>query len=266
MQSAGLYGTTRYAVSTFKAILLPGGMLPADLAYGALIPALGPQVDAVAKDLELYAAPEPPPGWGLDVEVDGVLRAADEHGWERFHLLGYSGGGAVALACAAAAPRRLASLALIEPAWSGRWDLSERERELWVRYTRAATLPEDEFLAEFMRIELRDGVPVPALPRGDPPPWMARRPAGLRAFVAAFEREDIDPEALARFAGPVHFALGGLSNPALYEDMIERLRHVFGDFELELFPDRHHFDPPHRVEPERLASSLLALWRRAERG
>jgi len=27
--------------------------------------------------------------------------------------------------------------------------------------------------------------------------------------------------------------------------------------------ERHHFDPPHRIEPERLADSLTALWRRA---
>jgi hypothetical protein len=26
---------------------------------------------------------------------------------------------------------------------------------------------------------------------------------------------------------------------------------------------RHHFDPPHRVEPDRLAESLKALWSRA---
>jgi hypothetical protein len=36
------------------------------------------------------------------------------------------------------------------------------------------------------------------------------------------------------------------------------------DFTIETFPERHHFDPPHRIEPARLASSLLALWRRAE--
>jgi len=34
----------------------------------------------------------------------------------------------------------------------------------------------------------------------------------------------------------------------------------------EVFEERHHFDPPHRIEPERLASSLRALWRRAEGG
>ncbi|WP_235564607.1 hypothetical protein [Arthrobacter sp. Soil762] len=59
-----------------RAILLPGSVLPAQPAYGALIEALGPGVDAVAKDLELYAGDAPPPGWTLDTEAVGVLREA----------------------------------------------------------------------------------------------------------------------------------------------------------------------------------------------
>ena len=102
-------------------MLLPGAVLPAQPAYSALIEALGPDVQAVAKDLELYAGDEPPPGWSLDTEVDGVLREADARGWESFHLAGYSGGGSVALAFAAKHPRRLLSLALLEPAWAGSW-------------------------------------------------------------------------------------------------------------------------------------------------
>jgi len=38
----------------------------------------------------------------------------------------------------------------------------------------------------------------------------------------------------------------------------------FGDFTFEVFEERHHFDPPHRIEPERLARSLHTLWDRAE--
>ena len=49
-------------------MFLPGAVLPAQPAYGALIEALGPDVQAVAKDLELYAGDEPPPGWSLDTE------------------------------------------------------------------------------------------------------------------------------------------------------------------------------------------------------
>jgi hypothetical protein len=32
---------------------------------------------------------------------------------------------------------------------------------------------------------------------------------------------------------------------------------------LEVFEECHHFDPPHRIEPERLARSLRSLWSRA---
>jgi hypothetical protein len=93
---------------------------------------------------------------------------------------------------------------------------------------------------------------------------MAKRPAGIRAFLRTFKRDDIDREALGRFDRPVYFALGGLSNPDEYGEITKRLSGVFPDFQLEVFEERHHFDPPHRIEPERLAHSLKALWQRAE--
>ena len=94
---------------------------------------------------------------------------------------------------------------------------------------------------------------------------MAKRPAGIRAIMATFTSYDLDREALRTFRRPVYYALGGLSNPDQYEEIAKRLDTVFPDFELEVFDERHHFDPPHRIEPERLADSLRALWRRAER-
>jgi hypothetical protein len=117
----------------------------------------------------------------------------------------------------------------------------------------------------FVRFGLRPGVAVPAPPPGDPPPWMAGRPGGIRAIIRAFEEGDLDLEPLRRFDRPVYFALGALSNPDHYEEIATRLGGVFPDFELEVFQERHHFDPPHRIEPERLARSLRALWQRAER-
>ena len=50
-------------------ILLPGIVLPVEPAYGALIAALGPDVEAVAKDLEVYATQEPPEDYSLEVEI-----------------------------------------------------------------------------------------------------------------------------------------------------------------------------------------------------
>lgn len=251
-------------MSQFRVILLPGSVLPAEPAYGALIAALGTEAEAVAKDLELYATAEPPRDFSLDHEIAGVLHAADARGWERFHLVGYSGGGAAALAFAAARPDRLRSLALLEPAWAGDWDLSPAEQALWREYDRLEGLSFEEFMPAFVRLALKAGVPPPAPPPGDPPPWMAKRPAGIRAFMRTFESYDLDREALRRFDRPVYYGLGGLSNPDQYGEIAKRLERVFPDFELEVFEERHHFDPPHRIEPDRLAGSLKKLWRRAE--
>ena len=74
-----------------QVILLPGGVMPAQLAYADLIQALGSDVEAVAKELEMYAGSQPPAGYTLDCEVDGILRAASKAGFDRFHLAGYSG-------------------------------------------------------------------------------------------------------------------------------------------------------------------------------
>lgn len=249
--------------SGVRVILLPGIVLPADLAYAPLIAALGPEVEAVAKDLEVYATPEPPEDYGLESEIAGALREADARGWERFHLVGYSGGGAATLSIAATRPERLRSLALLEPAWAGNWDLSPAEKALRLELGRLEGLPPEELMPAFMRLNLKPGVPPPEPPQGDPPPWMSKRPAGIRAIIRAFGRDELDREALRRFDRPVYFALGALSNPDLYAEIAKRLSRVLADFELEVFEERHHFDPPHRVEPERLARSLERLWGRA---
>ena len=170
-------------MAPFRVILLPGSVLPAELAYRSLVAALGSDAEVVAKDLEVYATAEAPPDYGLDLEVAGVLRDADAAGWDRFHLVGYSGGGAAALAVAARRPERLSSLALLEPAWAGRWDLSPAEQAIWREYDRLETLPPDRFMRAFMPLNVKPGVELPQPPSGDPPPWLAKRPGGIRAFI-----------------------------------------------------------------------------------
>src|SRR2546422_4484714 len=124
-----------------RVILLPGSVLPGALAYGSLIAAFGSVTDAIVKELEVYATPEAPSDYTMDLEVGGVLRAANERGWGRFHLVGYSGGGAAALAVAARHSERLASLALPEPAWAGRGGLSPGQGRPSGEYHRPAALP-----------------------------------------------------------------------------------------------------------------------------
>lgn len=249
-----------------QVILIPGGVLPAALAYGPLLDVLGDEVDAVAKDLELYAGDSPPPAYTPDVEVDAAVRAADAAGFERFHLVGYSGGGAVSLAFAARHTARLRSLALVEPAWDGNRELSSEEEALWQRFDELAdaAAADEDVMAEFMRLQLRPGLEPPAPPPGPEPPWMAKRPAGIKALIGAFRNGSIARERLQAFDRPVYFALGSLSNPEYWERMAERLAATFDAFTLEVYEGRHHFDPPHRAEPERFAAALRALWDRAE--
>jgi pimeloyl-ACP methyl ester carboxylesterase len=247
-----------------QAIMLPGAVLPAELAYGPLLEALGGGVEAVARELELYAGEEPPPGYTLDLEGEGILRAADAAGFERFHLVGYSGGGAASLAFAAKQPQRLRSLALLEPAWAGNDALDPVELAVWQEFDRITALPPEQRMPAFVRAQLGPGVEPPPPPPGPAPPWMAKRPAGINAFLEAFKTGELELPALRHFEAPVYFALGGLSNPDHYAKIAERLSRVFPDFTLEVFQERHHFDPPHRAEPDRLAASLRDLWTRAE--
>lgn len=249
-----------------QAILLPGGVRPAELAYAGLVEALGDEVDARLKELELYAEDRPPDGYSLDTEVDGILRFAEEAGFERFHLVGYSAGGAASLAFAATHPGRPLSLSLLEPAWDGREGLSDEEAKLWREYERIMSLPPEEMMLAFARVQLDPRAILPEPPPGPQPPWMAKRPPGLAALTRSFKTYDLDRDALRGFQAPVYFALGELSSPVQYRRMADRLAGVFPDFTLEVFEGRHHFDPPSRAEPERLAESLRRHWARAERG
>jgi pimeloyl-ACP methyl ester carboxylesterase len=247
-----------------QVILLPGAVLPAELAYGALLQALGDEPEAVARELELYADDEPPPGYALDVECEAILRAAEASGFDRFHIVGYSAGGAASLAFAARHPQRLLSLALLEPAWAGNAGLDPAEEAIWQEYDRIMALPPEQRMPAFVRANLGPGVEPPPPPPGPPPPWLAKRPAGLEAFVRAIRAGELELAPLRAFRAPVYFALGRLSNQDQYGKIAERLSGVFPDFTLEVFEGCHHFEPPHRVEPERLAASLRSLWARAE--
>ena len=122
-------------------LLLPGVVLPASLAYGALLDALPERVHAVAKDLELYDGGVPSPEYTLDSESEGIRRASAQAGFERFHLVGYSAGGAAALWFATLQPERLRSLTLLEPAWVGNRQRTKAEQALHAEFVRAMALP-----------------------------------------------------------------------------------------------------------------------------
>jgi len=240
-------------------LLLPGILMPAALRYGSLIERLGDDAQAILKDLEVYATSPPPPvGYSFDSEIEAVDRAADEAGFDRFHLYGHSGGGAVALAYVAARPHRVRSLAVDEPAS----DFSQESRDAIVSEVRVLDeYSPEQAMAAFARRLLRDEAPDPLPPPDPAPPWMADRPAGLRAFAAALRRHFIDPQLFRSFRGPVYYSYGSLSNER-WEAMANRLADLFRVIKIERYEGLHHLNTSHVAQPDRVASALRDLWAR----
>jgi pimeloyl-ACP methyl ester carboxylesterase len=90
--------------------------------------ALEGRAEIVPKSMEVWDMPEPV-SYSLEDEVEGVRRLADRSRWSRFHLVGFSAGGTVALICARVMPGSVATVTVIEPATIGddRWSNAEAE-------------------------------------------------------------------------------------------------------------------------------------------
>lgn len=97
-------------------VLALHGWLDNALSFAPLWPLLD-TIDLVCLDFPGHGESPPRPAaarYHFDDYVFDVLAAADALGWERFHLLGHSLGGAVASVTAAACPERIISLSVIE--------------------------------------------------------------------------------------------------------------------------------------------------------
>jgi pimeloyl-ACP methyl ester carboxylesterase len=235
--------------------------MPAADRYAALINELGVQVKAIAKDLEVYRLSRPPAGYSIDTEIAGVKSTADVRRFERFHLYGHSAGGAVAIAFAAAHPDRLLSLAVDEPAMD--FTPEDHADPSWVDLDRIAKLPVPERMAAFLRQQLKPGVEPPPAPPGPQPEWMAKRPAGIVAFLEAGKQHVIPEQRFRDFEQPVYYSRGSLSAP-YWERSLRRLERLFPNFTGELYAGLHHLHTSHIAEPARVAAALRSLWARAE--
>lgn len=245
------------------AVFLPGGIQPAAIQWEPVLKVLGGQVRPLLKDLEVYADGTPPAEYSLSTEIEALRQAAERAEMERFHLVAYSGGGAVALAFTGAYPERVMSLALSEPAVIPSQEWFRHEADYWKQMNSLMSLPDQAFMDEFIRVELRPGVTPPPGPTGNPPPWMARRPAGIRTLIRGFAAYDLPYARLRAFKNPVYLAVAALSNEVELRKA-EVLQGLFPDVQLEVYANLHHFNPPQRAEPQRFAQALTSLWERAK--
>jgi pimeloyl-ACP methyl ester carboxylesterase len=238
-------------------ILLPGIVAPAAIRYEQLMSRLS-HCSVIAKDLEVYAGKTPPANYSIAMEVEGVKRAADDAGFEHFHLYGHSGGGAIGLAFAAAHPDRLLSLTVDEPAY----DFTDEMHAEMKAFEPLRSLPEQERIRAFMRLQVSPEVEL-SPPPGPPPPWMATRPAGIEAFMHALDRHERLPDKYSAVQAPVLYTWGSLTHPRWYA-MAKRLGMLFPDFTAVCFDGLHHLNASQQAEPDRVVELLNELWARSE--
>lgn len=243
------------------AIFLPGVLTPARVRYAPLLAELGGSTELVTKELEVYNGEQPRnDDYSLTTEVEALDIFATEHGYDRFHLYGYSIGASIALAYAAVHGNRICSLALEEPAT----DFSDADRQV-IRDQEAddlASLPADQRMRVFLRNLVRPGVEL-GTSSALQPVEMANRAAGLAAIARPVQNHHIDMTQLRRFQQPVYFSYGSLSN-SRWESMAARLEELFADCTIERYEGLHHLNTSHQVEPRRVAAALRQMWSRVD--
>ncbi|HKH67313.1 MAG TPA: alpha/beta hydrolase [Reyranella sp.] len=116
-----------------EAILFHHGMGASAGIWAGWFPALADAHRLVSFDMRGYGRSHVPAAdfaWSLEQMVDDLFAVADAAGLQRFHLVGESIGGTVALAAALARPQRIATLTVSNGAHLG---ASIRRAEAWQR-------------------------------------------------------------------------------------------------------------------------------------
>lgn len=240
-------------------IFVPGSATPAVIVYGKVIPLISDQFQPVLKDLEVYAADEPPKDYGVNVEVEGIKRAADAAGAAQFHLVGGSAGGVYALEFAAQYPERILSLALFEPGVHDRANWSPEEQAAYAKLEDPVLSPQ-QLLPLMMQLLMPPGVPLPTNRPQPPPELLAKVAVGLKAIFNSAREYSIDLGQFRQFHQPVYLAFCGLSPSFISWRPAERLAKVFPNIHIEVYERRHHLDPPLTAEPKRFTNALRSLW------
>jgi pimeloyl-ACP methyl ester carboxylesterase len=245
-----------------QVICLPGGVAPAAQRYAPLVAAVGADAELHLKDLEVYRRDAPPDDYSIDLELQGIDSFAASLGLDRFHLVGYSGGGFASLAYAGTRPKRLLSLSLFEPAMVPGRMSAEEQASSDALNAKLHGLTGTEFMSSFVREQVKPGVELPS-PAGPVGPEMQKRPAGIAAMMRVFAELDFDRSSLRAGGFPVYYGYGDMSDD-IQEVKAGVLARLFGEIRIERYPGVHHFVPPAQIYTPAHAKALLENWRRGE--
>ena len=244
-------------------VCVPGSVAPAAERYRPLQGLVGDQAVFHMKDLEVYREAQPPTDYSIDEELEAIDRLAQSKQLDRFHLVAYSGGGFISLAYAGTRPERLLSLGVFEPARIP-GDLTQSEHDFFMGLeNKLAGLSGPDFMATFVREQVKPGAVLAPPPSGPPSPEMQKRPAGIAALIRAFDAYRFDRGLLRDVKFPVYYGYGDLS----HEEQAQKagiLAQIFPDIRVQRFAGIHHFVPADQIYTRPHADSLLDLWARGE--
>lgn len=245
-----------------QVICVPGGVAPAAQRYAPLKAALGDAAEIYLKDLEVYRDATPPTDYSIELELAAIDRFADSLRLDRFHLVGYSGGGFISLAYAGTRRERLFSLGLFEPAMVP-GQFTDEERSIMAKLkAKLDGLTGPDFMSAFVREQVKPGVQLPPM-SGPFPPELQNRPVGIAAMMRAFLAFEFDRAALRDAGFPVYLGYGDLTHEV---EVVKAgvLARLFRDIRIQRYPGIHHFVPPDQIYTPAHAKSLEELWHRAE--
>lgn len=245
-----------------QVICLPGGVAPAAQRYAPLKAAIGEAAELHLKDLEVYRDAAPPADYSIDLELAAVDRFAHSLRLDRFHLVGYSGGGFVSLAYSGTRQERLLSLGLFEPAMIPGLMTAREQAEVEALRHSLDGLTGPAFMSTFVQEQVKPGVQLPPM-SGPFPPEMQNRPAGMAALMRAFMNYEFNRDSLRAALFPVYLGYGDQTRE-LEEIKAGILVQLFGDIHVHRFEGIHHFVSPEQIYTPAHAKSLRELWLRAE--
>jgi len=246
---------------SINVICLPGGVAPAAQRYGPLKEVVDGRAELHLKDHELYRGDTPPANYSVEMELAAIDRFADSLGLDRFHLVGYSGGGFLSLAYAGTRPRRLVSLAIFEPARVPGKPTAEEQAATDSLSAQLEGLDGGAFMAAFVRGQLKPGVQAPP-PPARLAPGMEKRPAGIAAMTRAFTAYSFDREHLRACEFPVYLGYGDLTND-FEEVQASVLARLFSDLRIQRFAGIHHFVAPEQIYTPAHVHAIEELWARS---
>lgn len=221
--------------SPAPAVLFHHGLGACSACWDGWTPALVGRHRLVRFDMRGHGESPVPPGfeWTLDEMVGDVQTVADAAGAERFHLVGESTGGTVALAAAARIPERVLSVTVSNGAHRGG---SIRNLDPWKRIIDEEGMA--GWSAHMMGRRFFDGGLTGAMERWYRAQQANADPGAILGVAEMLSGVDLRPE-LGRVTCPV-LILHPDSSPFIPVEVAAELKGALPDARLQVFAQARH--------------------------